>query len=107
VKEGSGFLGSPLHPARPWQFSSWGEARSSGGFGDRADPPPGPGSAPHTPPFHQGDARAGDSGEEPWQRGAPLSPSRCCTGVGNESERLKGLLYTLLLHKLEHDSALH
>lgn len=73
----------------------------------RADPKPVLSPAPHTPPLQQGDAGEGVGGWElQWCR-APLSLSCRCTEVGTASGCLKGLLYMLLLHKLERDSALN
>lgn len=80
-----------------WQALRWREGGSAGrGFGTVVA------SACSQPcPMHAS-ALAGWC-KRRWQR----SLSYCCAGVGSSSSCLKGLFHTLLLRKLEHDSALN
>lgn len=88
-------------------MAAQGGTHNGGCLGDTADPLLAPSLAWCTSPFQQGDAGEGVSGEELQQCGASFSLSCCYVAVHTVSESLKGLFYRLLLHKLEHDSALN
>lgn len=108
-RERTGLSGSPLGPGMPWQRrAALGVKHTvAGAWGTGLTPCPLP-ALTHAPLlFRQGDAGQGIGVREPRRYGASLSLSCCCAGVGTASECLKGLFYTLLLHKLQHVSALN